>query len=66
MKMPFGKHKGKPIETLPRTYLVWLQTNIELHGELKAAIEACLTGLPGKQDIAARVEAIVKPWGENG
>ncbi len=29
-RMPFGKHRGKPLTELPNSYLVLLQTSIEI------------------------------------
>jgi len=29
-QMPFGKHKGKPIASIPAEYLSWLQNQIQL------------------------------------
>lgn len=29
MEMPFGKHKGKEIESLPSSYLHWLAENCD-------------------------------------
>jgi hypothetical protein len=29
MYMPFGKYRGEPMESLPRSYLLWLLENID-------------------------------------
>ena len=43
MLMPFGKHKGEPIEDLPVDYLEWALGNIEtLSPSLQAEMEAQL------------------------
>jgi hypothetical protein len=36
--MPFGRHRGEPIDTLPTDYLYWLTENVELYGRLERAI----------------------------
>lgn len=38
MEMPFGKHRGRPIEDIPTAYLKWLLT-IELYDVLRNAVE---------------------------
>ena len=38
-KMPFGKHKGKPLNKLPENYIIWLSENVKLYGKLKQEIE---------------------------
>lgn len=45
MKIPFGKHKGEDIHTLPKPYLNWLLT-IDLDDHLRQAVEM---GLQGKE-----------------
>jgi hypothetical protein len=48
--MPFGKYEGRPIEGLPRPYLVWLWEDSDqgerLYGRVKTVIEAVLAGRP--------------------
>ena len=47
MKMPFGKHKGQEIHTIPRSYLAWMKDNITtLKGDLLGAVDAGLAGKP--------------------
>lgn len=47
MKMPFGKHTGQEIHTIPRSYLVWMKDNISnLRGDLLGAVDAGLEGKP--------------------
>ena len=29
-RMPFGKHKNKPISKLPQSYVLWLWNNVDL------------------------------------
>jgi hypothetical protein len=43
MLMPFGKHKGQRVETLPRDYLIWLQKNVALREPLRSEIASLLT-----------------------
>lgn len=42
MKMPFGKHKGKPLEKVPRDYLEWLVGTVEDQPDLVAAAKRVL------------------------
>lgn len=37
MKMPFGKHKGKEIEDIPKQYLYWLNSQEWVREELRNA-----------------------------
>lgn len=46
MKMPFGKHKGEPVASLPLPYCRWLNKNVSLRGELAEAIAARLGRQP--------------------
>lgn len=39
VKMPFGKHKGKPLRKVPSQYLDWLAEKTDLRGDLADAIE---------------------------
>ena len=36
--MPWGKHKGVPIEAVPDGYLAWALTEADFYGAVKAAI----------------------------
>ena len=40
MLMPFGKYKGKPIDSIPCGYLKWILANCELREPLKTAIRS--------------------------
>lgn len=42
--MPFGKHKGKPMEEVPASYLLWLRDN-GVSGDVKDYIEENLSAL---------------------
>lgn len=47
MKMPFGKHQGQEIHTIPHDYLLWFRDNItNLHGDLLRAVDAGLEDKP--------------------
>ena len=39
MNMPFGKHRGTPLEELPGGYLRWL-AGLDLHTPLRDAVDA--------------------------
>ena len=38
MTMPFGRHKGAPVEALPYDYLRWLHDRTDLHEPLRSAV----------------------------
>ena len=42
MQMPFGRHKGQEIKTLPPDYLEWLRNNMSLTGQLADEIDRAL------------------------
>lgn len=44
MAMPFGKHRGLPLNTVPSSYLNWLQGKGNLDPDLAATIRAVLSG----------------------
>lgn len=52
--MPFGKHKGKELKDVPRSYLHWVWENLDIkHDELNE----CLESLFGDGDeVEAEVE----------
>jgi hypothetical protein len=40
MTIPFGKHKGESVDSLPSSYLVWLyESDIKLEYKLQSAIK---------------------------
>jgi Putative quorum-sensing-regulated virulence factor len=45
-RMPFGRHKGRPISALPTGYLCWLTTLEDLKWHLREAVEAELRRRP--------------------
>lgn len=62
IKMPFGKHRGVPIDEVPRSYLTWLQGQ-KLSKELASHVNARLAGeRPPQRDVRPQ-----RPWrpGEN-
>ena len=73
MLMPFGKHKGKPVDVLPRGYLQWLQDNVELRGELAKVVRQAFIDdkrikasryrpkPPIIQDLDKMIEAVCNP-----
>ena len=44
MLMPFGKHKGTPLDIIPKSYLQWLLKKDDLDPELAASAKAALNG----------------------
>lgn len=38
--MPFGKHRGVPMSSLPKSYVRWALENLEMDKHLRAAFEA--------------------------
>lgn len=44
MRMPFGKHKGSPLEIIPKGYLEWLAKKTDLQEELALSVRAALNG----------------------
>lgn len=45
MEMPFGKHKGKDMEKVPASYLLWLYNDGLKPGSVRDYIEENKTGL---------------------
>jgi hypothetical protein len=45
LRMPFGKHRGQPVASLPVDYLQWLKnSSVGLKDELRAEVERVLKG----------------------
>ena len=42
MKVPFGKHKGQSVRTLPASYLQWMKDNCNLQPDLEASVSFAL------------------------
>jgi len=63
MHMPFGKHKGQNLETIPRDYLMWVRGNLEIGPYLAECIDAVFLNEPlppRPKDHRKR-----SPWGRN-
>lgn len=58
--MPFGRHKGLPLEELPDAYLHWL-TTIRLRSPLQEAVEAERRRRQGAGGYSARTAALTPP-----
>ncbi len=39
LRMPFGKHKHKPLDEIPVSYLLWLMANVDMNPTLRYAVE---------------------------
>jgi hypothetical protein len=67
MTMPFGKHKGESVETLPKRYLKWLQKEVDLREPLATAVDCAIRGKPyippkPPKSMEQLVDEIVKPF----
>lgn len=56
MLMPFGKHKGEPVEDLPTDYIEWLLAECVLHPSLQKELEAQLVARQGGGIVRGEVE----------
>lgn len=62
VKMPFGKHRGKRLLSVPTEYLVWLlENNANLDAELKRAVEHELSRRDDAPPRASEPEIEDKP-----
>jgi hypothetical protein len=64
MEMPFGKHRGRPIEDIPTSYLKWLLT-ISILPDLQFAIESELSARGAgaqKKPPKELTKAVVSTW----
>ena len=41
---PFGKHKGQPMTQVPRSYLSWMRSNMELDVDMQFTVDSLLYG----------------------
>lgn len=57
-RMPFGKHMGKPLNTLPRKYLRWLLDNCNLREPLKTDVKKVLKDWKPSEGV------LWNPWPE--
>jgi Putative quorum-sensing-regulated virulence factor len=69
MKMPFGKHKGQNVRTLPKKYLQWLDRTVGLRGQLLNEVRNILYGepmpiIPREIDINKVVKDFEATWEE--
>ncbi len=42
--LPFGKHKGKELSTVPTSYLIWMLANVKLSSGFRSAVVTELQG----------------------
>jgi exodeoxyribonuclease X len=56
MTMPFGKHKGEPVEDLPSDYIEWLLAECELRPALQKELENQLVGRQGGGIVRGKTE----------
>lgn len=62
VRMPFGKHRGRPLCEIPESYLYWVLDNCEnASPTLKKQIEAYLPGDEGEPQGTAIVD-LVPAW----
>jgi hypothetical protein len=59
-RMPFGKHKGKPLGELPDEYLDWLSSLVDLREPFKTAVrqEVAVRRNSGKPSAALALNVI--------
>jgi uncharacterized protein (DUF3820 family) len=51
-RMPFGKHQGQLLHTIPERYLLWLKSSAIVHGKLaKQLDQICEIKLNGLESI---------------
>ena len=53
--MPFGKHRDKPLDQIPRGYLRWVLRECELSPSLQEDIQAVVAGQPLPKSLDERV-----------
>lgn len=58
--MPFGKFKGKRVDTLPMGYLIWLKENVDLRGYLLDAVDDALVKKQETHDKANKIVSASK------
>lgn len=49
--MPFGKHKGVPLASVPSDYLRWMLRSIDLYDDLKSDVERVLVTRGGDSPL---------------
>lgn len=62
VKMPFGKHKGKPLNKIGKGYLGWVLANLDLDPALRADIQAVVNNdpLPPYDDLEEELAKIMR------
>jgi hypothetical protein len=53
--MPFGKHRGVPLDKIPRGYLRWVLAECDLSPSLREDIAAIVKGEPLPKSLDERV-----------
>lgn len=63
MKMPFGKHKGRDITDIPRSYLCWMLNTIEFHDEcLREEVRRVYYGIGEVDEIRSAYLRLAKKY----
>jgi hypothetical protein len=65
LRMPFGKHQGKPLHDIPMAYLGWLLDQCDLRPSLREAVQAEYTRrLQGSNDTSGQLDirALAQSW----
>ena len=67
MQMPFGKFKGKELDSIPRYYLHWLADNVKMNPALTKAVMVILKNeevigdeSPSEWDLSKEVEGMFR------
>ena len=53
--MPFGKHKGKPLEKVPLLYLDWVNNLPDLYDDTRAAVSGYLKEPEAAKELAKQL-----------
>ena len=56
--MPFGKHKGKRLDKLPKGYLKWMLAECDLSEDLRQAAQCVLAGKPIPLSMDEQIQAM--------
>jgi hypothetical protein len=59
--MPFGKHKGRPISTLPDSYLAWLTSLPDLREPLRSEVEREIEWRTGARESSSSPSSYASP-----
>jgi hypothetical protein len=63
MQMPFGRHKGQEIASLPQDYLEWIRSNLHLTGPVAEEIDRALGHDPDQNRTATCRAALGEIFG---